>query len=892
MAHLTTVFQALVTMALAALPVMAAVLAVRFALGKAPRRFAYVLWAVVAFRLLCPVSVESPVGLARPAEAERRVTETADRYLAPTRTLFESAEGYERAVEHGREPIGGGAENYVVTAPDGVSEPATLGSKVLPALSLVWLAGMAGIAAVSAGAYLHLRRRLATAVRLEGNVYQSEAAETPFVLGWLRPRIYIPFRLTEEERQYVLLHEETHLRRGDHWWKLLGFALVTVYWWDPAVWLCWVLFCRDMEMSCDEAVLRRLGGSIRAAYSESLLRFAAPGGFPALAFGEHGGVARIKNVLKWRPERRWTALPAGAAVVLALAVCGTNAVTGSSVTLGREGTALTARCRLEEPIRAWALVQDVYEVGTLRSSTVQVWGNTDTGWADRSFTGALELRLIPDGDGFAGTASCRWSVGGVDTEWTVALPEDHYTGSEWVTGDSNKQEKYALTGEDSVVLASFLFSARSDGGITFYQADLPLTEAGDAVVQYRLVTSTDPSEDFADQEKPVEPSPAQPMEQAVWFAPEDIRDIETAELLLRDGQRARLYRASDAGWVEERFGGAREITAPGCPFGSVLYLQRGDGVLGQVQPAQDGCPVFRSGETYYRMETDGDFGPAFYGLFGVDMEELTHESRPGMTVTAANGDSTGALWLDDGTADDEGIPALSVKENTRLTLEVSGGGDTLVIGEAYDTGDGGPPERRSHTLTRNGDGTFTLPVIRQDLAEAGQAVYTVPWEGGRFLFRVVFSGVKEEPFRDILGYDGFVRTETDGVGWSMRTYYAVEGERTFPIAEAWGYHAPEEYAVDLDGDGRKELVANVEYGADGHEDTLVYRRRGDAVEQGWLDLEGKLPDFDNWGINAHSIRYDPAEGVFRVRYALKNSGQYGTMEFRGLGDFLFAPYAP
>lgn len=892
MEYLTTAFQTLLTMALAALPVMAAVLAVRLLLRKAPRRFVYVLWAVVAFRLLCPVSVTSPVGLAQPMEAERRVTETADRYLAPTRTLFESEEGYERAVEHGREPIDGGAETYVVTAPDGVSEPSTLGSAVLPMAAALWLAGMAGIAAVSAGAYLRLRRRLSTAVRLEGNVYQSEAAETPFVLGWLRPRIYIPFQLTEEERRYVLAHEGTHLCRGDHWWKLLGFALVTVYWWDPAVWLCWVLFCRDMEMSCDEAVLRLLGGSIRAAYSESLLRFAAPGGFPALAFGEHGGAARIRNVLKWRPERRWMALPAGAVVVLALVVCGTDAATGSSVTLGREGAALTAQCRLEEPIQAWALVQDVYEAGELRTSTVQVWGNTDTGWTDRRFTGALELQLTPEGDGFAGTASCRWSVGGVDTEWTVELPEDHYTGSEWVTGDSNKQEKYALSGEDSVVLASFLFSAHFDGGVTFYQTDRPLTETGDAVVQYRLVTSVNPKEDFADLETSGEPSAVQPMEEAVWFTPEDIRDIEAAELLWRDGQRARLYRASDALWVEEQLGGAREITASACPFGSVLYLRRADGVLGMVQPAQDGCPVFRSDEAYYRVETDGDFGPAFYGLFDVDIEDLTHESRPGMTVTAANGDSTGALWTTDGTADAEEIPTLLVKENTRLTLEVNGGGDTLVVGEAYDTGDGAPPDRRSHTLTRNGDGTFTLPVIRQDSAAAGQAVYTVPWEGGRFVFRLVFSGVKEEPFRDILGYDGFVRTETDGVGWSMRTYYAVEGERTFPVAKAWGYRTAEEYAVDLDGDGRKDLVANVEYGADGHEDTLVYRRTGDTVEQGWLDLEGKLPNFNNWGINAHSVRYDPAEGVFRVRYALKNSDQYGTMEFRGLGDFQFEPFAP
>ena len=149
MAYLTTAFQTLLTMALAALPVMAAVLAARFLLGKAPRRFAYLLWAVVAFRLLCPVSVESPVGLVRPVEAERQVSAVADDYAGDTRTIHDDSVWHDPAVAAGREPV---------TAADQPGTSKTVQNTWLLVAAAVWLAGMAVIIAVSAGAYLRLRQ--------------------------------------------------------------------------------------------------------------------------------------------------------------------------------------------------------------------------------------------------------------------------------------------------------------------------------------------------------------------------------------------------------------------------------------------------------------------------------------------------------------------------------------------------------------------------------------------------------------------------------------------------------------------------------------------------------------------------------------------------------------
>ena len=147
-------------------------------------------------------------------------------------------------------------------------------------------------------------------------------------------------------------------------------------------------------------------------------------------------------------------------------------------------------------------------------------------------------------------------------------------------------------------------------------------------------------------------------------------------------------------------------------------------------------------------------------------------------------------------------------------------------------------------------------------------------------------------FYDILGYNGYMRTDNAAAPWTIRRYFAVaEGGRPFPIAESFGFDGPRDYSVDLDGDGRRELVANVQYGGDGHRTVYVYQRREDGIWRGVPDLSG-LPDHDNWGANSTAVVFDPAGRVFRVRYAMKNTETLGTVEYQGLGRMIFAPYIP
>ena len=145
------------------------------------------------------------------------------------------------------------------------------------------------------------------------------------------------------------------------------------------------------------------------------------------------------------------------------------------------------------------------------------------------------------------------------------------------------------------------------------------------------------------------------------------------------------------------------------------------------------------------------------------------------------------------------------------------------------------------------------------------------------------------PFTDILGYDGYM--ETEGDIWQKRVYHAVTDHGTFPIAESFGFEGPQDFSVDLDGTGEKELAANVQYGGDGHRTVFVYQRRGDGIWKGVLDLTG-LPGHDNWGANSVTAEYDPEQGVFRVRYAQKGTKDYAVLETRGLGRFRFSRWEP
>ena len=280
------VFMNLLNHAISGTWMLAAVLLARLLLQKAPRRWMLLLWLLAALRLTLPALPESRASLvpeAAPVEVVGAIQEPEAAAAAP------------------------------------MEEASTIRRAELAAW--VWAAGVGGMAVYAAVSDLRLRRRVRESVPLEGNVRLCDGISTPFLLGLVCPRIYLPAALPEADRGWVLAHEKAHLRRGDPWWKALGFVLLTVYWFDPLVWACWALFCRDLESACDEAVIRNYSVQDRQSYAETLLRCSAPGFRLAapLAFGETGVKGRIRAIARYRkPAVAFSVL----AVVLSLGLAG------------------------------------------------------------------------------------------------------------------------------------------------------------------------------------------------------------------------------------------------------------------------------------------------------------------------------------------------------------------------------------------------------------------------------------------------------------------------------------------------------------------------------------------------------------------------------------------
>ena len=323
-------FPIVCNMSLTASVVILAVLAVRLLLRRAPKVFSYALWAVVLFRLLCPVSVTSAVSLmgALGAPAQERTQRTSAVEYVPADIMIR---GTAPAVTQLPQPplpaeTGGAVSDAPAdTAPAAV--PAMSFNEPVFILTLIWLAGMVLLLAYSLVSLLRLRRRLVGTVRLRDNIYLADHIPSPFVMGLFRPKIYLPSTLTETERGYILRHEQYHLRRRDHVVKLLSFLALCVHWFNPLVWAAFILAGKDMEMSCDEAVVRELGEDIRADYSASLLSLATGrrivAGMP-LAFGEGDTGSRIRNLLNWKRPRPWVMAVCAVVCVGLIALCAAN----------------------------------------------------------------------------------------------------------------------------------------------------------------------------------------------------------------------------------------------------------------------------------------------------------------------------------------------------------------------------------------------------------------------------------------------------------------------------------------------------------------------------------------------------------------------------------------
>ena len=295
-------FLKIINMSISASWLVLVVLILRFVLKKAPKWVNILLWGIVAIRLICPFSFESALSLIPSAET------------FPEKVIS----GPSFDVQTGITPVDNRINDYLGDRYfEGVTVPANNGNTIMTILTIVWTIGILLLVAYTVISYWRLHREIDTAVRYKDNIFQSENVSSPFVLGLIKPRIYLPFKLDGQDMEHVVAHEQAHIRRKDHWWKPLGFLLLTIYWFNPLMWLAYVLLCRDIELACDEKVIKELGNEQRADYTQALVACSVNLRMIAacpLAFGEVGVKDRVKSVMNYKKPAFW-------GVVLAVIVC-------------------------------------------------------------------------------------------------------------------------------------------------------------------------------------------------------------------------------------------------------------------------------------------------------------------------------------------------------------------------------------------------------------------------------------------------------------------------------------------------------------------------------------------------------------------------------------------
>lgn len=285
-----------------------AVLLLRPLLKKAPKAISCFLWGLVGLRLCLPVSIPSVLSLIPSTQ-----TVPADIMMDWTPAIDSGIDAVNAIVN----PVIAGS---FTPAPYASANPLQIWGFLAANL---WVLGMVVMALYSVISYLCLRFRLREAVRLESNIWSCDRIGSPFLLGLFRPRIYLPSGISDDCKSYVIAHEQAHLKRKDHWWKPLGFVLLSVYWFSPLMWIGYICLCRDIEYACDEKVIRKLGVNSKAAYSEALLQCSVPRKMICacpVAFGENGVKGRIKSVLNYKKPAFWLVLIA-VLVCIAVAVC-------------------------------------------------------------------------------------------------------------------------------------------------------------------------------------------------------------------------------------------------------------------------------------------------------------------------------------------------------------------------------------------------------------------------------------------------------------------------------------------------------------------------------------------------------------------------------------------
>ena len=306
---MAAVFLKLLNLSISASWLVLAVLVLRLVSKRSPKWMNVLLWGIVALRLVLPFSIESALSLIPSAET---VSPAAVQF-APAPTITSGVKIIDNAVNPS-------LSEHFAAAPTMSVNPLYVWAYLA---GWVWLIGLGAMLLYALVSYLRLRRRVSVSLCVRENIYLCDAISSPFILGVVKPRIYLPSGLDEVQRQNVLSHERAHLTRRDHWWKPLGFALLAVYWFNPVLWLAYALLCRDIELACDERVIRTMDESAVKTYSTVLLACSMPRKAVItcpLAFGEVGVKERVRNALHYKKPAFWV-VAASVAVCVVVAVC-------------------------------------------------------------------------------------------------------------------------------------------------------------------------------------------------------------------------------------------------------------------------------------------------------------------------------------------------------------------------------------------------------------------------------------------------------------------------------------------------------------------------------------------------------------------------------------------
>ena len=299
------IFLKVVNMSISACWIVLAIVLLRIILKKAPKWINCLLWGIAGLRLVMPFSLESIFSLIPSAEfIPQELVHSHSSVDVKGTEILNYVGNNPVSVELG---ISDGSLVFnEITAPDCPSINPLLISTYIA--SIVWIVGIIALLVYTLVNFLRLKQKIGTAVLFCDNIYQGEAVVSPFVLGIIKPKIYLPFNMGEQEMEYVIAHEQAHLRRKDHLWKPLGFLILTLHWFNPMVWLGYILLCRDIELACDEKVVKELNNEQRADYSQALLSCSVNRRMVAacpVAFGEVGVKNRVKSVLNYKKPAFW-----------------------------------------------------------------------------------------------------------------------------------------------------------------------------------------------------------------------------------------------------------------------------------------------------------------------------------------------------------------------------------------------------------------------------------------------------------------------------------------------------------------------------------------------------------------------------------------------------------